>query len=320
MLKVLVTGGAGFIGSHLIDYLISLDNYIVYSIDNFDDFYSKDLKLSNIHAAAKSDRFHFIEGDILNIDNIDFGVETFDIIVHLAAKAGVRPSINNPIAYEDVNSGGTMRMLEYARKKNIKQFVYASSSSVYGISDAVPWEENNSNLLPISPYASSKISGEWTGRVYSHLYDIRFIALRFFTVYGERQRPDLAINKFVKSICNGVPITMFGDGTTERDYTYWQDIIQGVHAAMHYHQSPYEIINIGNNQPITLAKLIQKIEATVGKKAIINQLPEQQGDVPRTFANISKAQNLLNYQPHTTLEVGLANFYEWMLTHSDIAR
>lgn len=318
MQKVLVTGGAGFIGSHLVDYLISTNLYEVFCIDNFDDFYSRELKLSNLKKVRPSKHFHFIEGDILDIQKFQLENKGINIIVHLAAKAGVRPSISNPLAYQNVNSLGTLELLEFARNNKINQFVYASSSSVYGINNQVPWNENLTDLIPISPYAASKISGEYSGQVYSHLYGIRFIALRFFTVYGERQRPDLAIHKFVKAIIKGDPITMFGDGSTERDYTYWQDIVEGIHSAMLYEQTKYEIINIGNNSPIKLRDLIDLIENTVGQKAIIKQLPDQQGDVPITYADISKAQNILNYTPSTTLSQGLSNFYTWITQHSDI--
>ncbi len=233
-----------------------------------------------------------------------------DVIVHLAAKAGVRPSIENPVLYQDVNVRGTQNMLEFARNRGIKQFVFASSSSVYGVNENVPWREDE-KLQPISPYASTKLSGEMLGHVYSHLYGIRFLALRFFTVYGPAQRPDLAIHKFFKSISNSEPIPVFGDGTTSRDYTFVEDTVQGIIAAINYEGSMFEIVNLGNHRTVTLAGLIEAIENACGKEAVINRMPEQPGDVPRTYADIAKARELFNYEPHTALEQGLEEFKVW---------
>lgn len=253
--------------------------------------------------------FSFVEGDIRNMNDL-LALSEIDVIIHLAAKAGVRPSIQNPILYQDVNVSGTQNLLEFARKRNIKQFVFGSSSSVYGINENVPWDEEE-KLMPISPYASTKLSCEMLGHVYSHLYGIRFLALRFFTVYGPAQRPDLAIHKFFNSISKGQAIPVFGDGSTSRDYTFVEDTIQGIVAAIDYDQSDFEIINLGNHQTVTLSELIHAIEKICGKQANIDRLPEQPGDVPQTYANISKAQKLLNYHPKTELETGLLRFYEW---------
>ncbi len=239
--------------------------------------------------------------------------EPYTAIVHLAAKAGVRPSIKDPVAYMDTNVKGTQNLLELAREKGVKQFVFASSSSVYGINPNVPWKESDYVLKPISPYAGSKVSGELLGHTYSHLYGIRFVALRFFTVFGPRQRPDLAINKFASKILKGEPIPVYGDGTTRRDYTYVHDIVAGVLSALTYDQSMYEIINLGAGRTISLAEMIAAIEEVVGKEAIIDRQPEQPGDVPLTYADISKAKKLLAYEPQTTFLQGLSNFKDWLV-------
>jgi len=309
MKHILITGGAGFIGSNLIQFLLKTNNYQVTAIDNFDSFYSREQKEANIFPFLSNSNFKFIEGDIRNsADLAKAGAP--EVIIHLAAKAGVRPSINNPILYQDVNVGGTQNLLEFARECNIKQFIFASSSSVYGVNKNVPWNEEE-KLLPISPYASTKLSGEMLGHVYSHLYGIRFLALRFFTVYGPGQRPDLAVHKFFKSILKGEPIPVYGDGSTSRDYTFVDDIVKGVTAAIDYTGSDFEIINIGNHHTTTLKQLISSIEEICGKKAVINRLPEQAGDVPHTYANISKAERLFGYSPSTELKEGLEAFHRW---------
>jgi len=310
--KVLVTGGAGFIGSNLCDALLANGLYEVYCLDMFDDFYDPTIKRNNISEALKNKNFFLLEGDIRDTAFIDkIFQQPFDIIVHLAARAGVRPSIENPLLYEDVNIKGTLNLLEKAKEKNIKQFVFAGSSSVYGINPNTPWSENDFVLKPISPYASTKVACELTGHTYSHLYGIRFISLRFFTVFGPRQRPDLAIHKFFKLIRQSKPIPFFGNGETSRDYTFVGDIVNGIIAAMHYDKSNYEIINLGNNRTITLNMLITAIEKEAGKKAILKKLPDQPGDVPHTFADITKSKELLNYSPATTLEEGLIAFRKW---------
>ena len=243
--------------------------------------------------------------------------EPVDVIVHIAAKAGVRPSIQNPLAYQQTNVIGTQHLLDFAKEKGVKQFVFASSSSVYGINDHFPWKEDE-QLLPISPYAMTKLAGEMLGHVYSKLFDIRFIALRFFTVYGPSQRPDLAIHKFTKAILKGESITMYGNGTTSRDYTFVDDIVQGVIAAMHYDKTGFEIINLGNNYSVSLKELIASIEEVTGKKASIEQLPEQPGDVSKTFADIVKAKQLLGYNPQIKLKDGLKRFYDWFLQNEEL--
>lgn len=312
---ILVTGGAGFIGSNLIGSLLQ-SGQTVLCLDNFDNFYSRAQKELNIAAFKDNKNFRFIEGDITDSALLDTLPEV-DVIVHLAAKAGVRPSIQNPIHYQQVNVNGTQTLLEFARTRNITQFVFASSSSVYGINQNVPWHEEE-KLLPISPYASTKLSGEMLGHVYSYLYGIRFIALRFFTVYGPGQRPDLAIHKFFKAIDKNEAIPVYGDGSTSRDYTFVKDTVMGILGAIEYDQSLFEIINLGNHKTVALSALIQAIEATIGKKAIINRQPEQPGDVPHTFADISKARRLLGYDPSTQLTAGLQSFYEWYQFHKSL--
>jgi UDP-glucuronate 4-epimerase len=313
MKHILLTGGAGFIGSNLTASLLH-DNYTVSCLDNFDSFYSRKQKQVNVDPFIGNEHYNLIEGDICRKEDIE-QIKDVDIIIHLAAKAGVRPSIMDPATYQEVNSGGTQTLLEYARERSIKQFVFASSSSVYGINENVPWREDE-KLLPISPYASTKLSCEMMGHVYSHLYGIRFLALRFFTVYGPGQRPDLAIYKFFKSIINDQPIPVFGDGSTSRDYTFVQDTVQGIKAAVNYKSSIFEIINLGNHRTVNLLELINAIEEIVRKKAVINWQPDQPGDVRHTYADISKAKNLLNYKPTTDLKTGLLAFYEWYKTNS----
>ncbi len=320
-MHILVTGGAGFIGSNLIRTLFQTNPGIkITCIDNFDPFYAADLKQFNIRDFKTNPDFHFLYNDIANTTSeelVDLIPDKVDTIVHIAAKAGVRPSIQNPLAYQQTNVIGLQNILDFAKEKNIKQFVFASSSSVYGVNKHFPWKEEE-QLLPISPYAMTKLSGEMLGHVYSKLYDIGFIALRFFTVYGPSQRPDLAIHKFTKAILKGEPITMYGDGSSSRDYTFVDDTVQGIIAAMQYDKSAFEIINLGNNYSISLNELIAAIEEVTGKKAVIEQYPEQQGDVPKTFADISKAKELLGYNPQTSLKEGLKIFYNWFLENKEI--
>ena len=312
---VLVTGGAGFIGSHLVDQLVKEDVFSITVIDNFDPFYSKDVKIKNMSQWSNSPYVRFLAGDICDYDWLEreIGTGPQDVIIHLAAKAGVRPSIDNPVDYERVNISGTHNLLRLAKKIGVRQFVFGSSSSVYGVNDNVPWAESDFVLKPVSPYAATKIAGELLGSVYSHLHGIRFIALRFFTVFGPRQRPDLAIHKFSRLILEGRPIPMFGDGHTRRDYTYVTDIVAGVRAAMEYSETNYEIINLGNQNPVSLAELVAAIESTLQCSAIINRLPEQPGDVPQTYADIRKAERLLGYRPATSLLDGLREFKSWLV-------
>jgi len=231
--------------------------------------------------------------------------------VHLAARAGVRPSLKEPQLYVETNVNGTMNMLEMARRHGVKQFVFGSSSSVYGVNEKVPFAEEDPIFNPISPYAATKAAGELICHTYSHLYDMRIVCLRFFTVYGARQRPDLAIHKFAKLISEGRPIPVFGDGSTRRDYTYIDDIIAGVRAAVDYDRSNYEVINLGESRTVELRELIALIENELGTRAEIDRQPPQPGDVPQTFADISKARRLLNYNPQTQIEIGIERFIEW---------
>ena len=315
-----VTGGAGFIGSQVIKELLKDDTIKITCLDNFDPFYKRQLKLLNLAGLEKSHNFFLLDIDLSKVSLKqlhDAITQPVNVIIHLAAKAGVRPSIADPIAYEETNILGTQTLLDFAVQKKVKKFVFASSSSVYGINENFPWKEDEL-LMPISPYAMTKLSGEMAGHVYHKLYQLHFIALRFFTVYGPGQRPDLAIHRFTKAILQDEPITMFGDGTTSRDYTYVDDTVQGVLSAINYDQTPFEIINLGNNYGVSLKDLIAAIEEVVGKKAIIDQQPEQPGDVPRTFADISKAKRLLNYQPKTELKDGLKKFYEWFSENREV--
>ncbi|MFI5186230.1 MAG: GDP-mannose 4,6-dehydratase [Chitinophagales bacterium] len=321
MRRYLITGGAGFIGSNLISHLLKTEKQIsITTIDNFDPFYARIIKELNIAGFTNDSRFHLLEYDLANTDGkrlADEIKEPFDVIVHLAAKAGVRPSILNPVSYQQANVIGLQNLLDFAKEKNCQQFVFASSSSVYGINNHFPWKEDE-QLMPISPYAMTKLAGEMLGHVYNKLFDIRFIALRFFTVYGPGQRPDLAIHKFTKAILNSSPISMYGDGNTSRDYTFIDDTVQGIVAAMKYGKTGFEVINLGNNYAISLKELIRSIEKVTGKEAKIEKYPEQPGDVPRTFADISKAKKLLGYKPVTKLEDGLLKFYEWFTQHKEL--
>jgi len=236
----------------------------------------------------------------------------YDVIVHLAAKAGVRPSISDPVGYQQTNVEGTQNLLECARQWNITQFVFASSSSVYGINPRVPWCEEDHVLLPISPYASTKVSGELLGHVYSHLYGIRFLALRFFTVYGPRQRPDLAIHKFARLILDDKPITLFGDGNTSRDYTFVSDVVGGIRSAMEYQDSLYEVINLGNNKTVSLRTMVHSIDRALGRAATVEHVPVPPGDVPQTWADVQRAKNLLGYEPSVDWQDGVDEFIVWL--------
>jgi len=312
MKHALLTGGAGFIGSHLSDLLLPA-GWRITAIDNFDPFYGRSIKISNIQGSLSYPTYQLVECDICDPHALEsLADKNFDVIVHLAAKAGVQPSLKDPIAYQEVNVGGTQNLLEFARRHGVKQFVFASSSSVYGVSSRVPWTESDTALMPISPYASTKLSAEFLGHVYSYLYGIRFIGLRFFTVYGPRQRPDLAIHKFVRSVLSGAPIKMYGDGSTRRDYTHVSDVVQGICAAMSYSATPFEIINLGNNRTVELRELIASIENVIGHVARVERLPEQPGDVPQTWADLTKATALLGYSPQMSLLDGLRDFVTWL--------
>lgn len=307
--KYLITGVAGFIGSNLLKHLLSFENIEIIGFDNFDNFYSRKIKEKNLDKFIGHKRFTFIQCDIINTSDL-YKINDIDVIIHLAGKAGVRPSLIDPMTYYDVNVKGTLCLLEFARIKNVKQFIFASSSSVYGNNNNYPWVEND-HVFPISPYASTKLSAELLGHVYSKLYGLRFIGLRFFTVYGPSQRPDLAIYRFFNAILSNQPITLFGDGSTSRDYTFIDDIIMGIIGAIDYTDSNFEIINLGNNFTVSLIDLIDKIEKICGKKAVINLQPEQLGDVKKTCADIRKASKLLKYNPQISIDKGLYEFYEW---------
>jgi UDP-glucuronate 4-epimerase len=312
MKHALVTGGAGFIGSHLVDSLLA-DGWRVTAFDNFDPFYDPAIKDANVRAHLAHPAYRLIRGDLCDPAAIDsLGAMNYDVIVHLAARAGVRPSIADPVGYQNVNVTGTQLLLELARRIGTTQFVFASSSSVYGVNPRVPWQEDDHVLQPISPYASTKVSGELLGHVYSHLYGIRFIALRFFTVYGPRQRPDLAIHKFARLMLAGKPIPVFGTGGTSRDYTFIDDVIRGVRAAIDYTASPYEVINLGNTRTVQLSEMIAGLERATGVAAQIERHPEQPGDVPQTWANVDKARKLLGYEPTTPYAEGVRKFVDWL--------
>ncbi|MGZ5022737.1 MAG: GDP-mannose 4,6-dehydratase, partial [Chthoniobacterales bacterium] len=284
-------------------------------LDDFNDFYDPAIKRANVAAVPGEVAIHRSDlRDAAAVRDL-FHREKFGVITHLAARAGVRPSIAQPQLYYDTNVDGTLHLLEAARLTGVERFIFASSSSVYGVSKKVPFSEDLHLTQTISPYAATKIAGEFLCSTYSHLYQMRIVALRFFTVYGARQRPDLAIHQFTKRIHLGEPINQFGDGTTRRDYTYIEDIIQGVLAALKYDGPLFDIFNLGESQTIELRELITAIEQTLGKKAKINQLPEQPGDVPLTCADISKARRLLGYEPTTPLSVGLPKFIDWFLKY-----
>jgi UDP-glucuronate 4-epimerase len=316
MSTILVTGGAGFIGSHVIDYLLAKGHSVI-NIDNFNDFYDKSIKESNIIQHLKhKERYHLIRADISNKVVLFNELKNFkfDQIIHLAARAGVRPSIENPHQYFVDNVIGTQNILDYAKDHSVKNLVMASSSSVYGNNKKTPFSETDPVDNPISPYAATKKTNELQAYTYHHLFGLKIIMLRFFTVYGPRQRPDLAISKFMKLIKQVKPIPFYGDGTTARDYTYIDDIVQGILSSLHYletNSSVYEIINLGNNKPVNLNDMVMTIEKTLNQKAIINKLPMQQGDVEITFASITKAEKLLGYKVKTPFYSGIDKFSKW---------
>lgn len=311
-MRILVTGGAGFIGSHLAEKLLGEGHQVVV-LDDFNDFYDPEIKHANIAGFAKD--VTLCQIDLRENDSVRslFRREKIDAVVHLAARAGVRPSIQFPELYYETNIIGTLNLLEAARTTGVDRFVFASSSSVYGASKRVPFSEEEHLTQTLSPYAATKIGGEFLCSTYSHLYQTRVVALRYFTVYGPRQRPDLAIHQFTRRIYAGEPIDQFGDGTTKRDYTYIDDIIQGTTAALGYNGPIYDVFNLGESQTIQLKDLILAIENALGKKATINRVEEQPGDMPLTYADISKARKLLGYNPKTKLSEGLPKFVDWFL-------
>lgn len=342
-MRIVVTGAAGFIGSHLVEKLLELGHSIV-AIDNFHNFYSEDIKIKNVLESlnkveylveilsqrcriekidmllekVKLDNYSLKYCDLKDIENLDkiFNENKIDIVINLAGLAGVRPSLENPLEYEKVNVGGYLNLLECCKKYRVKKFIQASSSSIYGNNKVVPFKEIDIVDFAISPYAATKKSCEVFGHVYFKLYNIDMLQFRFFTVYGPRQRPDLAIYKFVDKIFKNESISFFGDGETYRDYTYIDDIIDGVVKGVKYleeHDDVYEVINLGESDTISLNSMVETIEKHLNKKAIINRLPMQPGDVERTYANIDKAKKLLEYKPTTKFDDGIKKFIKWYL-------
>jgi UDP-glucuronate 4-epimerase len=310
-MEILLTGGAGFIGSHLAERLLERGDRVIV-LDNLNDYYNPRIKEQNIAKAMRSSSMAFIKGDILDMKLLQkiFDDNSFDVIVHLAARAGVRASLEQPLLYEEVNCKGTMNLLEMARRHRVKRFVFASSSSVYGNVRETPFREDARIDRPESPYAATKAAGELYCHNYYHLFGISCTALRFFTAYGPRQRPDMAIHKFATLIDQGKEIPFFGDGNTARDYTFYSDIIDGVESAID-RDLGFEIINLGESRTTTLSTLVGIIEKELGKKAVLNKLPIQPGDVEITCADVSKARRLLDYDPSTTIEDGVHRFIEW---------
>jgi UDP-glucuronate 4-epimerase len=323
----LVTGGAGFIGSQVAERLLC-DDHSVAIVDDLNDFYSPELKRANlkrllvapaVREFQESAQARFFEADIRDeaaMENV-FDQTEPEMVIHLAARAGVRPSLEQPLLYERVNVGGTTILLEECRKRGIKHFIFASSSSVYGAQNRVPFREDDYVGRPISPYAATKVAGEAICHTYSHLYGIRAVCLRFFTVYGPRQRPDLAIRKFTELIERGEPIPVYGNGFSSRDYTFIRDIVAGIIAATRY-DCAYEIFNLGNSHPETLLDLIGALEEAIGKPANIRRLPDQPGDVPTTYADIAKARRLLSYSPQTPFREGIREFVHWRRGQTEV--
>jgi len=311
-MNFLVTGGAGFIGSHVCERLL-LSGHSVWAFDDLNDFYDPGLKRRNLREVQNcGGSFRFVEGDITarkTLDDLLSSVK-FDQIIHLAARAGVRPSLEEPALYQRVNVEGTANVLEAARHYGVRKLILASSSSVYGVNSKVPFSESDSIFSPISPYAASKLACEALGHVYHHVYGLDVVMLRFFTVYGPRQRPDLAIHKFARLISAGQPIPVFGDGSTARDYTYIGDILEGVIACTEKNFG-YEIFNLGESDTVKLSRLIELLEAALGRKVVVEHLPSQPGDVPLTCADISKARAKLGYRPSVRIEKGVPLFVDW---------
>ncbi|KAG8672142.1 hypothetical protein FPOAC2_05510 [Fusarium poae] len=318
--SILVTGGAGFIGSHLVEALLADGYWRVVVIDNFDDFYSPEIKRANLAGLLQHPNLTVYEADIRDVPALSaiFSESNFSVVVHLAARAGVLPSLQFPDLYYDVNVTGTMNLLQCCKDFGVKQFVFGSSSSVYGLGAKAPFSETQSTTKPISPYAASKATGELLCHTWSHLYQIRCVCLRFFTVYGPRQRPDLAIHKFTRLIHQGKPIPLFGDGSSIRDYTYIDDIIDGIFGAIQYDDSLFEAINLGESQTIKLIDLISVLEGTLGCKALIDWRGEQAGDMPLTYADVSKAASLIGYKPKTKVQEGIVKFVAWYLNHNEV--
>jgi UDP-glucuronate 4-epimerase len=317
-MNILVTGAAGFIGSHVCEHFIEGGNSVI-GIDNFDNFYARSFKELNLSGLKKNTQFQFHHTDIRDGRTLDkiLSESNVEAVIHLAAKAGVRPSIDSIESYYDVNINGTVSLLEAMKKNKVKKMVFASSSSIYGNNPKVPFSETDIVDNPISPYASTKKSGELLCHVYHHLFDFDITCLRFFTVYGPRQRPDLAIHKFTRLIEEGNPIPFYGDGSTSRDYTYIDDIVKGIHCSLD-HLSGYRVYNLGESKVITLKYLVEMIEQTLGKPAILKKLPLQQGDVNRTFADISKAKSEIGYNPKVDFQSGVQKFVKWFKNNKSL--
>ncbi len=318
---MLLTGGAGFIGSHVAEALLRCGAQLII-VDNLDEFYPPAWKKANLEEVRQVGAYDFFQLDICDVEELGKVMARTqpEVVVHLAARAGVRPSIEQPRLYERVNVGGTVNLLEAAREFGVRRFVFGSSSSVYGATSRAPFSENQVELRPISPYAATKLAGEMLAYTYAHLFALPVVCLRFFTAYGPRQRPDLAIHKFTALTEAGKPVPFFGDGTSGRDYTYVDDIVAGVLAAVDYEVplvhggAPFDVFNLGNSHPVTLAELVRLLEAALGRKMQLDRKPPQPGDVPLTWADISKARRLLRYQPGTPIEEGLKRFVQWYRT------
>jgi UDP-glucuronate 4-epimerase len=313
MNNVLVTGGAGFIGSHLCERLLS-EGVRVICLDNFDSFYDPNIKIRNVERVKKKspELFELVTGDIRNPEHLKgiFQENQIDFVVHLAARAGVRPSISDPLLYQDVNIRGTIVLLESCKAHGIKNFIFASSSSVYGENQRVPFTEKDLDIQPISPYGATKRAGELLCYSYHHLYGMNIACLRIFTAYGPRQRPEMAIHKFTRMIDRGETIPIYGDGSSRRDYTYIDDLVDGILAVIHYHRG-FEIYNLGESQTTSLKELIRLIEEAFPKKANVEMLDPQPGDVSVTYADITKAKRMLKYQPKVKMKEGIKRFVEW---------
>lgn len=321
-MHALVTGGAGFIGSHLVERLLR-DGNSVTAVDNFDSFYSPEIKRQNLSSARQHSRFRLLDADIRDLESLlrSTADDTFDVVIHLAARAGVRPSIAEPLLYVDVNVRGTASILEYARARGVRRVVFGSSSSVYGNSSAAPFVESDPAAQPISPYAASKRAGELLAETYHTLFGLSIASLRFFTVYGPRQRPDLAIHRFARRVLRGEPLEVYGDGSMRRDFTYIDDIVAGICGAVEWTESgrAHEIFNLGESTTTSVNELIRLLEEALGIDAEVRYLPEQPGDVKITYANVEKARRVLGYEPSTSTKVGLRHFVNWLISADSCA-
>lgn len=319
-MRVLVTGGAGFIGSHLCERLVERGEEVV-AVDNFDPFYAAGVKRGNLAGLEGHPRFRLVEADVCDPERVDaaLGDGELDVVVHLAARPGVQPSIRQPLEYVHVNVGGTVGALEVARRRGARAFLLGSSSSVYGDSAPVPFREDDPAARPISPYAASKRAAELLCHTYAHLHSLSIVCLRLFTVYGPRQRPDLAIHKFARLMAAGEEVPVFGDGTTERDYTYVDDVLQGIEGAVRYaldHPGGFDVFNLGESRTVPLAELLTLLSGEMGVEPRIRRLPAQPGDVTRTYASIERARSRLGYDPRTPIEEGIRRFVEWFRARS----